>query len=126
MERLLLLFSLNSGDLTRYSRNLSTFVNYWLNQNIRQQNALMMSFWNYILENPEKLLLIFDGIDEFVDNTNIAKDNAGFRNTEEEGDAALCSLRKGSVWKTAPRSDRFDHYKLAVSSVYTSSIRQNI
>ncbi|KAJ7385641.1 Nucleotide-binding oligomerization domain-containing protein 2 [Desmophyllum pertusum] len=40
--------------------------------------------WNYIVDNPDKILLIFDGIDEFADNTNIAKDNAGFRNTEEE------------------------------------------
>ncbi|XP_022807981.1 NACHT, LRR and PYD domains-containing protein 12-like [Stylophora pistillata] len=31
--------------------------------------------WNYILENPERVLFIFDGIDEFKHNSKIGKEN---------------------------------------------------
>ncbi|KAJ7373972.1 positive regulation of MHC class I biosynthetic process [Desmophyllum pertusum] len=42
--------------------------------------------WNYIRDNPHKVLLIFDGIDEFIDNSSIKNNdtNADFRNSEEE------------------------------------------
>ena len=39
--------------------------------------------WNYILENPTKLLLIFDGLDEFAANSEIRKDDSDYRDTEE-------------------------------------------
>ena len=35
--------------------------------------------WKYILANPDKVLLIFDGIDEFKDNSSIAKANTNPR-----------------------------------------------
>ena len=40
--------------------------------------------WDYILENPSKLLLLFDGIDEFSAKTKIAKDDSYHGNTAEE------------------------------------------
>ena len=42
--------------------------------------------WNYILENPDKVLLIFDGIDEFKCKTSIAEEyaNPRFRTNAEE------------------------------------------
>ena len=42
--------------------------------------------WNYILENPQKVLLIFDGIDEFKFNSEISKkeNEPKFRNGVEE------------------------------------------
>ncbi|KAJ7384927.1 positive regulation of MHC class I biosynthetic process [Desmophyllum pertusum] len=51
-----------------------------------QTGRLDDEVWDYILQHPDKVFLIFDGIDEFVDNSSIAKEdaNAGFRNSEEE------------------------------------------
>ena len=42
--------------------------------------------WNYILKNPEKVLILFDGMDEFVDHTKIADDavNNNFKDMVEE------------------------------------------
>ena len=42
--------------------------------------------WNYILENPQKVLLIFDGIDEFKFNSEISAedDESQFTNSEDE------------------------------------------
>ena len=40
--------------------------------------------WHYILENPTKVLLIFDGLDEFAANSEISKDDSDYRDTEEE------------------------------------------
>ena len=42
--------------------------------------------WNYILENPQRVLLIFDGIDEFKHNSKIRKENfkPQFRNRVDE------------------------------------------
>ena len=42
--------------------------------------------WNYILENPQKVLLIFDGIDEFKDNSKIGTENKKpqFKNSVDE------------------------------------------
>ena len=42
--------------------------------------------WNYILENPQKVLLIFDGIDEFKFNSEISAedDESQFTNSENE------------------------------------------
>ena len=39
------------------------------------RNKLDEEVWNYILENPQKVLLIFDGIDEFKDNSKIGTEN---------------------------------------------------
>ena len=42
--------------------------------------------WNYILKNPQRVLLIFDGIDEFKHNSKIRKENfkPQFRNRVDE------------------------------------------
>ena len=42
--------------------------------------------WNYILKNPQKVLLIFDGIDEFKDNSKIGTENKKpqFKNSVDE------------------------------------------
>ena len=42
--------------------------------------------WNYILKNPRKVLLIFDGIDEFKDNSKIGTENKKpqFKNSVDE------------------------------------------
>ena len=42
--------------------------------------------WNYILENPQKVLLIFDGIDEFKFHSEISAedDESQFTNSEDE------------------------------------------
>ena len=40
--------------------------------------------WDYILKNPSKLLLLFDGIDEFSAKTKITKDDSYHGNTAEE------------------------------------------
>ena len=42
--------------------------------------------WNYILKNPEKVLILFDGMDELVDHTSIADEakNNSFKDMVEE------------------------------------------
>ena len=42
--------------------------------------------WNYILENPEKVLILLDGMDEFVDHTKIANEtvNNNYKGMAEE------------------------------------------
>ena len=37
-----------------------------------QTECLADEVWNYILENPEKVLILFDGMDQFVDHSRIA------------------------------------------------------
>ncbi|XP_068749829.1 uncharacterized protein [Montipora capricornis] len=39
--------------------------------------------WQYIKDNPSKVLLIFDGLDEFALTPGIARDDSRFNNTEE-------------------------------------------
>lgn len=38
--------------------------------------------WNYIIENPSKVLLIFDGVDEFNAKEKISNDDSGFPDSE--------------------------------------------
>ena len=40
--------------------------------------------WNYIITNPTKVLLIFDGIDEFNARSAISNDDSHFNDSEEE------------------------------------------
>ena len=49
-------------------------------------NQLDEEVWNYILENPQKVLLIFDGIDEFKVNSKIGTENENpqFKNSVDE------------------------------------------
>ena len=46
--------------------------------------ALSEDYWNYIRLNPERVLVIFDGFDEYSGRTEINKDDVHYRNDEEE------------------------------------------
>jgi len=46
--------------------------------------ALSEELWNYICHNPERVLLIFDGFDEYSGRTKINEDDIPYRNSEEE------------------------------------------
>ncbi|CAH3174396.1 unnamed protein product, partial [Porites lobata] len=46
--------------------------------------ALSEELWNYIRHNPERVLLIFDGFDEYSGRTKINKDDIPYRNSEED------------------------------------------
>ncbi|KAJ7394667.1 positive regulation of MHC class I biosynthetic process [Desmophyllum pertusum] len=60
--------------------------------------------WNYIRDNPHKVLLIFDGIDEFIDNSSIKNEdtNADFRTAKKR--------RCLSQLSTKSRSEQVDEY----------------
>ena len=45
--------------------------------------ALSEDYWNYIRHNPEQVLVIFDGFDEYSGRTEIVKDDVPYRNNEE-------------------------------------------
>ena len=46
--------------------------------------ALSEDIWNHILHNPEQVLVIFDGFDEYSGRTKINEDDVPYRNSEEE------------------------------------------
>ena len=46
--------------------------------------ALSEDFWNYICHNPKRVLVIFDGFDEYSGRTKISEDDITYRNSEEE------------------------------------------
>ena len=46
--------------------------------------ALSEELWNYIRHNPERVLLIFDGFDEYSGRTKVNEDDIPYRNSEEE------------------------------------------
>ena len=46
--------------------------------------ALSQDLWNYIRLNSERVLVIFDGFDEYSGRTEINKDDVAYRNTEED------------------------------------------
>ena len=46
--------------------------------------ALSEDYWNYVRHNPERVLVIFDGFDEYSGRTKIIKDDVRYRNNEEE------------------------------------------
>ena len=50
--------------------------------------------WQYIKDNPSKVLLIFDGLDEFSSTVGIARDNSRFNNTEEVRMPMGCLYKK--------------------------------
>ena len=45
--------------------------------------ALPEEVWSYIRNNPERVLIIFDGLDEYSGRTEINKDDIQYRNSEE-------------------------------------------
>ena len=50
--------------------------------------------WDYIIKNPTKVLLIFDGLDEFSARSDIAKDDSGYKNNVEEKMPLHCLYQK--------------------------------
>ena len=50
--------------------------------------------WNYIITNPTKVLLIFDGIDEFNARSAISNDDSCFNDSEEEKMPLHCLYKK--------------------------------
>ena len=50
--------------------------------------------WDYIIKNPTKVLLIFDGLDEFFGRSDIAKDDSGYKNNVEEKMPLHCLYHK--------------------------------
>ena len=46
--------------------------------------ALSEEAWSYIRNNPKRVLIIFDGFDEYSGKTKINKDDVPYRNSEEE------------------------------------------
>ena len=50
--------------------------------------------WQYIKDNPSKVLLIFDGLDEFSSSPGIARDDSRFNNTEEVRMPMGCLYKK--------------------------------
>ena len=46
--------------------------------------ALSEDAWNYVCNNPERVLLIFDGFDEYSRKTEINKDDVQHRNNKED------------------------------------------
>ena len=46
--------------------------------------CLSENAWNYICNNPERVLIIFDGFDEYSGKTEINKDDVQHRNNEED------------------------------------------
>ncbi|XP_068690116.1 NLR family CARD domain-containing protein 3-like [Montipora foliosa] len=56
--------------------------------------CLKDELWQCIIDNPSKVLLIFDGIDEFSSRSGIAKDDSRFKNTAEERMPLCCLYKK--------------------------------
>ena len=50
--------------------------------------------WQYIKDNPSKVLLIFDGLDEFSSTPGIPRDDSRFNNTEEVRMPMGCLYKK--------------------------------
>ena len=46
--------------------------------------ALSQDAWNYICNNPDRVLIIFDGFDEYSRKTEINMDEVRYRNSEED------------------------------------------
>ena len=50
--------------------------------------------WDYIIKNPTKVLLIFDGLDEFSARSDVAKDDYRYKNNVEEKMPLHCIYHK--------------------------------
>ncbi|XP_068674466.1 NLR family CARD domain-containing protein 3-like [Montipora foliosa] len=56
--------------------------------------CLKDELWQWIKDNPSKVLLIFDGIDEFSSRSGIAKDDSRYNNTAEVRMPLCCLYKK--------------------------------
>ena len=55
-----------------------------LNQSEYSAEDLTEEVWKYILQNPNKVLIIFDGLDEYSGKTKIDDESHSYRNNEQE------------------------------------------
>ena len=58
--------------------------------------------WKYIIQNPSKVLLIFDGVDEFSAKEDICQDDSGYKDIEEEKMPLQCLYYKIASRKLLP------------------------
>ena len=58
--------------------------------------------WKYIVQNPSKVLLIFDGVDEFSAKEDICQDDSGYKDIEEEKMPLQCLYYKIASRKLLP------------------------
>ena len=58
--------------------------------------------WKYIIQNPSKVLLIFDGVDEFSATEDICQDDSGYKDIEEEKMPLQCLYYKIASRKLLP------------------------
>ena len=58
--------------------------------------------WKYIIQNPSKVLLIFDGVDESSAKEDICQDDSGYKDIEEEKMPLQCLYYKIASRKLLP------------------------
>ena len=75
------LFKLRMFNSTKKALNLRELLDH-----SEFSTALSEDIWNYILHNPEQILVIFDGFDEYSGRTiaKVNEDDVPYRNSEEE------------------------------------------
>ena len=73
------LVKLRMFNSTNKELNLRELLNH-----SEYSTALSENDWNYIRNNPDRVLIIFDGFDEYSRKTEINKDDVHYRNSEEE------------------------------------------
>ena len=73
------LVKLRTFNSTDKELNLRELLNH-----SEYSTALSEDAWNYIRNNPDQVLIIFDGFDEYSKKTEINKDDVHYRNNEEE------------------------------------------
>ena len=73
------LIKLRMFNSTNKELNLRELLNH-----SEYSTALSENDWNYIRNNPDRVLIIFDGFDEYSRKTEINKDDVHYRNSEEE------------------------------------------
>ena len=72
------LIKLRMFNSTNKELNLRELLNH-----SEYSTALSEDAWNYIRNNPDRVLIIFDGFDEYSRKTEIDKDDVHYRNNEE-------------------------------------------
>ena len=73
------LVKLRMFNSTNKELNLRELLNH-----SEYSTALSEDAWNYIRDNLDRVLIIFDGFDEYSKKTEINKDDVRYRNNEEE------------------------------------------
>ena len=73
------LIKLRMFNSTRKELNLRELLDH-----SEYSTALSQDAWNYICNNPDRVLIIFDGFDEYSRKTEINMDEVRYRNNEED------------------------------------------